>query len=348
MMGSLRHSSVRLALVALLPLAVGCGDDGKSGATASDTSTGTDGTADEVGDADTMAGESATTSSESSDTTASDTSQSTTDATDTTTDTSDTTTTDTTETTESTGDGTTGGDDGDCAGVCGTPDCGDCPDNDLVNLPGDYSMGATEVRNSHYAAFLAVEFTSEFLASWLPAECDWKADFTPDDWPANPNADLPVTNVDWCDAWAYCEWSGQHLCGKIGGGPALLGDVQNPAMNQWYKACSGGGLKNYPYGLEYMADACNGVDAGFGQLTMVGSLMACGGGYAGLHDLSGNVWEWENACDTDPMIPVEDRECRRRGGSYFSDGPTLRCAVSSLRARNFRDNNLGIRCCDMP
>jgi len=244
-------------------------------------------------------------------------------------------------------DSSTGGD-GDCAGECGTLGCGDCPNNASVDIPGNYSIATTEVRNSDYASFLDVVFTPEFLAGWLPSECAWKTDFTPNNWPANPVANIPVTNVDWCDAWAYCDWSGQQLCGKIGGGPAALADVQNPATNQWYKACSQGGIKNYPYGLNYIAAACNGLDAGFGQLIEVGSLASCVGGYAGIFDMSGNVWEWENACNTDPMVAVEDQECHQRGGSFYSNGPTIRCGVDSVRARNFRNNNLGIRCCDLP
>ncbi|MFV8754252.1 formylglycine-generating enzyme family protein [Nannocystaceae bacterium ST9] len=309
------------------------------------------------GDGDTMSDSSSDATADDTtagDTTASDTTAS--DTTDTSPDTStDTSTESSTEsTTESSTDtGTTTStstdtDGGDCAGVCGTMGCGDCPDNGSVNIPGNFSISSTEVRNAHYAAFLEIGFTQDFLAGWLPAECAWKNDFTPDDWPNNPEPNKPVTDVDWCDAWAYCEWSGQHLCGKIGGGPAPLGDLQNPATNQWYKACTGGGVKNYPYGLNYMAAACNGMDAGLGMLTDVGSLMTCVGGYAGIFDMSGNVWEWENSCDADPMVAVEDQECRQRGGSFYSNGPTLRCGIDSVRARNFRNNNLGIRCCDMP
>jgi sulfatase modifying factor 1 len=364
MMVSLRRSSLCLTLVSSFSL-LACNDDPKEGDSASDT-----GTEDEIGD-DTTTGDGDTTESGSTDATesestdatddmtdtvdtsdtldTSDTSEST-DATDTDTgDTTDTTDTDTTDTdttdsdTETTGDG-----DGDCAGICGTENCGDCPENGAVAIPGNYSIGATEVRNGDYQAFLDVDFTSEFLDGWLPAECSWKTDFTPDDWPANPEADLPVNGVDWCDAWAYCEWSGQHMCGRIGGGAVSLADVQNLMTSEWYKACTGGGVKNYPYALNYMAAACNGLDAGIGELTPIGSLMTCVGGYAGIFDMSGNVWEWENSCDTDPQVPSETQECRQRGGSFYSDGPTLRCGVASVRARNYRNDNLGIRCCDMP
>jgi hypothetical protein len=233
-----------------------------------------------------------------------------------------------------------------CEGVCGTPECGACPDVGQVAIPGGFTVGATEVSNSQYAEFLGVEFTAEFLAGWLPAECGWKTDFTPDEWPGA--VDVPVAGVDWCDAWAYCEWSGQRLCGRVGGGPAAQNEVQNPQLNEWFKACSGGGIKNYPYALNYNASACNGMDAGFGELTDVGSLASCVGGYAGIFDMSGNVWEWEDACDPNPNVAPQDQECRQRGGSFYSNANNLRCGVDSVRARNYRNDNLGIRCCDTP
>ncbi|NJK32677.1 MAG: formylglycine-generating enzyme family protein [Deltaproteobacteria bacterium] len=231
-----------------------------------------------------------------------------------------------------------------CEGGCGSPGCFPCPDSPKVNIPGNYTISATEVSNADYELFLNEDFAPGFLDSWLPPECAWKTDFTPDEWPSSDN--LPVAGVDWCDAWAYCEWSGQHMCGKVGGGPSPMNDVQNPNTNEWFKACSQGGIKNYPYGLVYNGALCNGVDAGFEELTEVGSIATCQGGYNGIYDMSGNVWEWTNECVVDGQIPAQDQQCRQRGGSFYSNGPTLRCGVDSTRARNFRNDNLGIRCCD--
>ncbi len=204
---------------------------------------------------------------------------------------------------------------------------------------GDYSIDSTEITVGQYAEFLAVGFQQNYLSELLPVGCEFKADFTPDDWQADAPANLPVVGVDWCDAMAYCTWAGKHLCGEIGGGAALLSDVQNPSTNEWFKACTGGGVKNYPYGLTYDPNACNTIDAGLGDLVEVGSLATCEGGYSGLFDMSGNVWEWTNACN-------DQGECRRRGGSHFSDGPTSRCGLDSVRARDFRANGQGFRCCD--
>ena len=95
----------------------------------------------------------------------------------------------------------------------------------------------------------------------------------------------------------------------------------------------------------YQPMACNSVDAGFDEALTVGSLDTCEGGVPGLFDMSGNLWEWTNSCEDNPMAPPNEEECRRRGGSYFSDGPVVRCGINSLRARDSRANALGFRCC---
>lgn len=234
-----------------------------------------------------------------------------------------------------------------CAGACGSENCGSCPDGPVPVVISNYTIGSTEVTNSQYGHFLTVRFDPAYLAGLLPPVCASKPGFVPDQWPLNPAGDMPVVGVDWCDAAAYCAWSGQRLCGAIGGGPAMLTDVQNAASNEWYQACTAGGIHNYPYGLSYDGSLCNTKDTGYEQALEAGQLTTCEGGFAGLFDMSGNVWEWTNACSwVEAEAEADGSECRRRGGSYFSDGPNSRCAINSVRAWDFRSNNTGIRCCD--
>jgi sulfatase modifying factor 1 len=240
------------------------------------------------------------------------------------------------------GDGDGDGDEGLCADGCGTPDCGVCPDAPPPIDVGMYSIDVTEVSNEQYAAFLAVPF--ENLSGLMPPSCGWKLDFTPDDWP-DDDPTLPVRYVDWCDASTYCAWAGKRLCGAVGGGMAPLDSNQNPVTNEWYRACTQAGIKNYPYGVPYDGLACNTADSANGQRLPVGSLLTCEGGYPGVFDMSGNVWEWANSCDDNPMVPDNEQECRQHGGSYFSDSMTARCGIDSVRQRDYRNLNLGIRCC---
>ena len=228
--------------------------------------------------------------------------------------------------------------DGLCENTCGAVDCGECPNGSTV-MVGNYIIDGTEVTAAAYGDFLAIEFDPEYFAQLLPQGCEFKSDFTPDQFPAEPSDFIPVVGIDWCDAMAYCTWAGKHLCGAIGGGEAPLNEVQNPATNEWYRACTGGGISNYPYGLMYDPTACNTSDAGWNQLTDVGGLPNCEGGFDGLFDMSGNVWEWTNSCN-------DQNECQRRGGSLFSNGPNSRCGIDSLRTRDYRADSQGFRCCD--
>ncbi|PRP94053.1 Formylglycine-generating sulfatase enzyme [Enhygromyxa salina] len=245
------------------------------------------------------------------------------------------------------GDGDTGdgdGDTGDGDGDTGDGDTGDGDGDgdDLLDL-GDFSISATEISVDQYAQFLFDDVGFE----GLPETCSWKIDYLPDSWNSQSNDDLdfPVVGVDWCDAWAYCEWSGAHLCGLVGGQPAALSDLNDAVNNEWYRACSADGAMTYPYADSYDPTACNGAELGVDELALVGSLDTCEGGAPGLFDMSGNAWEWTSACADSPDTDDNTEECRRRGGSYFSSDNILRCAVSSTRPRDFRSLNTSFRCC---
>jgi hypothetical protein len=330
-------TSTRPLSVLVLALLVACSDDG-SGSSASGS-----GSSDDVATQGESASESASSSGESeasSSSTDSESSESSESDSSSSTDSDTSSSTDSDSSSESTETGVTA-----CAGACGSPGCSPCPDAPSVDIPGGYAMASTEVTHAQYAQFLAENFEPGFVAGWLPSACAFKTDFTPAMWDVDAPADLPVVQVDWCDAWAYCEWSGQHLCGAVGGGPTPLDQLDNPAMSQWVRACTGGGTTIYPYGVSFAADACNGMEAGFGQLLDAGSLAGCEGGYPGIFDMSGNVWEWENACDDDPILPGADQPCQVRGGSYFSIDVNLRCTTDIEQTRDFRNHHTGIRCC---
>ena len=114
----------------------------------------------------------------------------------------------------------------------------------------------------------------------------------------------PWANVSWDEARAACELAGKRLCDE----------------DEWFGACvpPGGGV--YPYGEVYSAHRCNGNDHGAGGATPTGSMSECEGGYPGIFDMSGNMWEWTSTC--------ADGRCRVRGGSFGDPGSDqLRCAA---------------------
>ncbi|MCA9681947.1 MAG: SUMF1/EgtB/PvdO family nonheme iron enzyme, partial [Myxococcales bacterium] len=180
---------------------------------------------------------------------------------------------------------------GACADICGMPDCGSCPSATMVD-GGGFMIDATEVSNEQYAAMIDVEFD----ASVLPAGCEWKSQFVPEDWSDDLDGTLPVVGVDWCDAMVYCAWAGKELCGAVGGGATSLDNAEDAEGDAWFRACSEAGVRVFPYGADYDPSACNGDDAAQDGLWPVGSMPSCEGGVTGLFDMSGNVWEWTNAC----------------------------------------------------
>jgi formylglycine-generating enzyme required for sulfatase activity len=156
--------------------------------------------------------------------------------------------------------------------------------------------------------------------------------------------------VDWCDAFAYCAWAGKRLCGKIGGGPSPFGSPADPSVSQWFRACSAGGAKTYPYGDQFNGMACvgdqydgqPGYQMGSDTAQEVGSAQSCQGGYPGVFDLSGNVREWVDSCET---TNGDSDKCYRRGGGFKDNAMGQMCASQLTNSRSAATNELGFRCC---
>ena len=91
---------------------------------------------------------------------------------------------------------------------------------------------------------------------------------------------------------------------------------------------------------------CWGGESGANGPVDVGSMAECHGTYD-VMDLSGNVWEWENAC---AGSTGENDQCYVRGGGFASYETDLRCAsnASQPHNRNFHHLAVGFRCCAAP
>jgi formylglycine-generating enzyme required for sulfatase activity len=118
-----------------------------------------------------------------------------------------------------------------------------------------------EVTNQQYGRFLAA-----------------KGGRTPWHWPAGkiPQGEekLPVFNVDWYEATAYCGWAGKHL----------------PTESEWEKAARGGlDRKKFAWGDAMGSE----TSANFRSKRAVEVGKYAPNGF-GLYDMAGNVWEWTN------------------------------------------------------
>jgi len=209
----------------------------------------------------------------------------------------------------------------------------------MVSTPGGaYCIDATEATNAQYTAFIA----SGFSLATPPAGCEQATGTTPlDKWPPPPGYDqFPVVEVSWCQAYAYCASLGKRLCGEIGGGALAETNGANPALSQWLYACSDGGAHAYPYGDSYDPNACGGQDAQ-SSIAEVGAHSGCVGGVPGLEDMSGNVWEWSDTCQSTQPGAF----CHVLGGAFDSTSAELQCVGERNWTRTSGAANIGVRCC---
>jgi formylglycine-generating enzyme required for sulfatase activity len=146
---------------------------------------------------------------------------------------------------------------------------------------------------------------------------------------AEPN--LPVTNVSWNEARAYCGFAGGRL----------------PTEDQWEKAARGTDGREFPWGAELDCARANwgnfeneGPCAGQnpGKPVAAGSYPQ-GASPCGALDMAGNVWEWvADRYDRDPLRRVV------RGGSCCSYFVEPRAANRNAWDPGHRDGDLGFRC----
>ena len=181
----------------------------------------------------------------------------------------------------------------------------------------DFYMDVTEVTVGQFKKFLKD-------TGYEPKKpIDWEELYK-----YSPTDDHPMIYVGWVDAGAYCEWVGKRL----------------PTEKEWEFAARGGLVdKEFPWGDEesIAREYANfkgvlGRDQWDRSTAPVGSFRP--NGY-GLHDMSGNVWEWCQGWYS------EYKEYRvLRGGSWFDNSVGLRVAYRSNSAPAGTGNYGGFRC----
>lgn len=150
----------------------------------------------------------------------------------------------------------------------------------------------------------------------------------------------PVTHVSWNDAKAYIDW----LAKKTGKKYRL------PTEAEWEFAARGG---NKPNGFEFSGS--NNIDdvawywENSGKKThSVGTKKA---NELGIHDMSGNIWEWcsdwydsyRNAIENNPTGVETGSHRVFRGGSWVNDAEFCRVAYRNCNSPAYRDYDLGFR-----
>lgn len=199
-----------------------------------------------------------------------------------------------------------------------------------LNLPS-YYFDKYEVTNADYQVFVQ--------ATTRRAPPEWRNAHHP-----SGLARYPVVSVTWNDADVYCRWTGKRL----------------PSEAEWEKAARGFEGRHYPWGEQFHLDRANVGGARNGPAA-VGSYPK-GQTPVGVHDLTGNVWEWtadwyQPYPGNTSMAPTEPYSGRvLRGSSWSGVGHFPPDVLATILAHNARGgfrlyadpsgrlNDVGFRC----
>jgi formylglycine-generating enzyme required for sulfatase activity len=171
----------------------------------------------------------------------------------------------------------------------------------------------------------------------------------------------PVEQVSWCDAVAFANrlsareglpvaYQGVEGCEATAGASvawdrASVG-YRLPTEAEWEYAARAGGASVYAGGDDLGAVGWTEGDAR-GATRPVGQKAP---NAWGLHDMTGNVWEWcwdvygpTSGASTDPVGALDGPRRVDRGGSWLFDARNARVAVRDRNTPDRRSGDIGVR-----
>jgi formylglycine-generating enzyme required for sulfatase activity len=164
---------------------------------------------------------------------------------------------------------------------------------------------------------------------------------------------MPIVNVTWGDAQAYCAWAGGRLpkeaeweyAARAGSTQARYGNLNEIA---WYANTSG---------CIFFRTYCHPKEVGEVRPSIIYHQIGSGPmrpNAFGLFDMLGNVWEWvsdwydkkyyESSPGVDPPGPSSGKDRVIRGFGYNDWGNRLRVSLRLNVPRGALDVDLGFRC----
>ncbi len=209
----------------------------------------------------------------------------------------------------------------------------------MVALPGALfalgsDAGAVDERPLHEVSFPAFQMQIDEVTVAQYERCVAAGVCSPAGTDAHCNAGSPgrernpINCVSEPQAEAYCAWLGRRL----------------PSEEEWEFAAAGKGKRLFAWG-DATPDGRACWKRGDGGTCDVGSLP--GATPEGLHDMTGNVWEWTSSdyCSYDPSQRcAHDQKVTRGGGWADADANLVRATVRQQYAPATQSTNVGFRC----
>ncbi|MDG4597349.1 MAG: SUMF1/EgtB/PvdO family nonheme iron enzyme [Candidatus Contendobacter sp.] len=156
------------------------------------------------------------------------------------------------------------------------------------------------------------------------------------------NPSQPVVGITVFEAWAYCRWLEAHwrAVGSCCSRPLVASErVGLPTEAQWEKAAKTPAGSRYPWGGRWAADRANTAEGQVLRPSPVG-VYPTGATAAGVHDLSGNVWEWtRSGYRPYPYDPRDGRNFEDTNAPFVVRGGSWNFVRQDARAA-YRDGDL--------
>lgn len=200
----------------------------------------------------------------------------------------------------------------------------------------NYYMDIYEVTNGRYLQFVT---ETGHRAPQHPTDETrnlWKGNMMPES-----VTDLPVINVDWFDAEAYCRWAGKRL----------------PTEAEWEKAAKGDNDWRFAWGdVEPTNEHANFNQLAWrGEATLVQvGIYEKGKSPYGIYDVAGNVWEWvsdwyqvdyySHSPKENPQGPASGTYKAVRSSGWQGETPQMRVFTRIKSLPNDRNDSTGFRC----
>lgn len=193
-----------------------------------------------------------------------------------------------------------------------------------------------EVTNGRYLQFVTETGHRTPQHPTDPTKGLWKGNIMPES-----VVDLPVINVDWYDADAYCKWAGKRL----------------PTEAEWEKAAKGPNNWRFPWGDVEPTDK----HLNYNQVTWRGEatlvpvgIYEAGKSPYGAYDMAGNVWEWvadwydsqyySKSPDRNPKGPQTGGYKVLRSSGWQGETPQARIFTRIMSKPLDRNHSTGFRC----